>query len=230
MAKIYFEQRKYSREEIAEILHLDAKNKNFARQVKTKLINLGFEEGEDFYYSRKEVTILWIPQTREERIRYLVALLGIDKQVDAHAFAVFTYRMLWDEDYQRMPWKARAKLFREQDDLIYDERTYRNWTNKLIDLDILRKDKENTAIWCSFTVDGKKYQDEVSEDDVDWIRYKNRRNELLELGANWNTLFKQLWEEFHCVYYKCGSFVGKAWVDNEIIHELLSLIAGYFED
>ena len=31
MAKIYFEQRKYSREEIAEILHLDAKNKNFAR-------------------------------------------------------------------------------------------------------------------------------------------------------------------------------------------------------
>lgn len=226
---IYFEKRKYSRDEIAEILRLDPKNKNFARQVKTKLTNLGFEEEEDFVYTRKEVTILWIPQSREEKIKYLVALLGIDKQVDPHAFAVFAYRMLHDEDYQRMPWKARTELLRDQDDLPYDERTYRNWTNKLIELDILRKDKTNTALWRSITVDGVKYQEEVKEDDRDWLGYKARRSELFKECTNWDEVLKKLWSEFHCVYYRCGSFDGKAWADNAIIHELLSLVSGYYE-
>lgn len=232
---IYFEKRGYSREEIAEILKLDPKDKKFAQKVKTRLSNLGFEET-DYIYTRKGVTILLIPQTTEEKIKYLVALLGIDKQVDSHAFAIFLYRMLWDEDYQRMPWKARTELLNEQDDLSYDERTYRNWTNKLIDLDILRKDKSNTSLWCSFNVDGQKVQEEVQPDDEDWIAYNNRRLELFDLYTDlpgrekWTKVFNQLWDEFHCVYYKCGSFEGKAWADNSIIQELLSLVAGYYEE
>lgn len=231
---LYFEKRKYQREEMATILKLDPKDKNFAQKVKNRMNNLGFGE-EDYIYTRKDVTILWIPQSPEEKIKYLVALLGIDKRVDPHAFAVFVYRMLWDEDYQRMPWKARTELLKYQDDLEYDERTYRSWTNKLIDLNVLKKDKTNFCIWRSFSVDGERVQEEVSSDDVAWLKYNNRRIELFkqysELSGRekWNKIFNDLWNEFHCVYYKCGSFEGKAWSDNKIIEELLSLISGYYE-
>lgn len=232
----YFEKRAYTRQEIAEILRIDPKDKNFARKVRTKLENLGFHEDEGHYiYTRKEVTILWIPQTREERIQYLVALLGIDKQVDAHAFAIFTYRMLWDEDYQRMPWQARTELLREQDDLEYDEKTYRRWTNKLLALDILRKDSTNSSIWGTVNINGEKVQFEVAPDDEGYIKYKTRRTELFNKYAElppkerWSKTFGDLWNEFHCVYYKCGSFDGKAWADNDIIQELLETVSGYYE-
>lgn len=119
--------------------------------------------------------------------------------------------------------------------MTYTERTYRNWTNKLIDRGVLRKDKSNTSLWRTISFDGEKFQEEVEENDEDYLSYIQKRGELFKEYADlpskerWKKVFDGLWSEFHCVYYRCGSFDGKAWADNEIIRELLEIITGYYE-
>lgn len=232
METIYFEKRKYARDEIAIILELDPKDKKFAQKVRNRLENLGMEEGEDFLYTRKDVTILWVPVGREEKIVYLVRLLGIDKQIDAQAFATFVYAMLEFPEYQKMPWAERTKLMNETYDLNISEVTYKRWMSKLIALRIMFKDKNDSSIWCTMYIDGerKRFEVENEEDEAHYKTYLQRKFALYQELKNWDMVFKTLWSEFHCVYYKCGSFIGNAWADNQIIHELLDLISGYAEE
>lgn len=127
---VYFEKRKYSRQEIAEILELDPKDKNFSTKVKTRLSNLGFDKDEDFIYTSKEVTILWVPHSYEEKITYLVRLLGIDRQVDPLAFSTFLYRLALDgyNDCNKMPWVERAIWLKKECNINVTDRTLRSWT------------------------------------------------------------------------------------------------------
>lgn len=228
---IYFERRKYSRDEMAIIFRLDPKDKNFKRKVITRLQNLGMGE-EDYTYTSKDVTILWVPANREEKITYLVRLLGIDKQVDPSAFSTFVYAMLEYPEYQRMPWGERTELFNSTFGFNLSQRTLESWMAKMIDLKIMYKDKTESSLWCTTNINGQRIRTEVEKEEEieEYKRYLKRKFEIFQETKNWNETFKQLWSEFHCVYYKCGSFVGKPWADNEIIYELLDLIAGLVED
>lgn len=66
------EVRFYGRAELAEILQVDLKNKNFARQVKNKLMNWGYS----FEYFRKGVNITRQPQTAQEKLAEIKSVVG----------------------------------------------------------------------------------------------------------------------------------------------------------
>ena len=93
---VYFEQRDYTRAEMAELLNVKLNSSHFKRDIETKLKHLGFERGRDYSFPERsqDITILWIPQTPSEKIKYLVRLLGIDTHVNPYSFALFLYGMI----------------------------------------------------------------------------------------------------------------------------------------
>jgi hypothetical protein len=232
---IYFEKRKYSREEMANIFQLDAKDKNFKAKLVRRMANLGFEE-DDYIYTRKDVTILWIPQEPQEKITYLVRLLGIDSQVNPHEFAIFLYCLMHFEEYNMAPWQERADLLNMNYDINVTERTLRKWTNKLMEYGEIVKDTSNFEVWCSTTIvdangDKKICRDAVSGDEqleAGYEEYKEMRTDLLKKYP-FKDAQRILWSKFHCCYYRCYSFVFNAWRSGDIIDELFAVIEDYME-
>lgn len=241
MLNIKFEERAYPRQEIGAILGVDPKDKKFADKIKRRLTNLGFIENDDFIYTRKEVIILRIPKTIEERIEYLVRLLGIDRQVDVIAFSTFVYRLAFDPDFQTMPWEERATYLKDNDDIEVSEKTLRSsWGKKLIDLNIVMKDESDYEWWCTVNVDGTKVRSIVETDEEKaamkeywefyWGVKKEADVEIKDKKERGQYIFNQVWGKFHCKYYKCKRFIFCAWQANDVIEELLDLIEEYIED
>lgn len=238
---VYFEKRKYSRQEIAELLNVDVKDTNFSTKVKTRLSNLGFDKDEDFIYTRKEVTILWVPHTYEEKVTYLVRLLGIDKQVDPIAFSTFLYRLALDgySDCNKMPWTERAVWLKEECDINVSERTLRRWTKKMIELDIITKDTSDYQCWRSTNIDGEIIREPVDTEELeqeraaywlDYYRLKEDTKDIEDKKERSNVIFSSLWGKYHCKYYNCCSFVFCAWENNPIMKELRDLICEHMKD
>lgn len=226
---VYFEKRKYERAEIAEILGLNPKDHNFARQVRSKLESLGFSE-EDYVYTRSGVTILWIPQTPKEKIGYLVRLLGIDPQVDVHNFAMFLYGIAVSEDLQTMPWQERSDWMEDNWDIKVSERTLRKWTSKLIELEFFTKEKREGVWWCTTKVNHESVRTLVeSDEDIaymhqywdDWRAYRQTYKH--------SEVFTKLWDKYQCTFYKCPAFLTCAW-NKPIVEELLGVVVDYIQD
>lgn len=227
---IYLEKRQYSRDELACYLGISANDKNFKRKVITRLSNLGYQE-EDYLYTTKTITFLRQPATHLEKITYLVRLLGIDKQVNPHLFSLFLYCFVYDEDYNCMPWEERANLLNYNFNVSVNEKTLRNWTNKLLAFGEVVRDKSQFVIWCSYRVDNSIYRSPVDEDNQTYQDYTRRRKELFEQNGNqWNGVFETLWKEYHCKFYKCYKFSFNAWHSSEIIEELFLLVRQYVDD
>lgn len=237
---VYFEKRKYSRQEIAEILELDPKDKNFSTKVKTRLSNLGFDKDEDFIYTSKEVTILWVPHSYEEKITYLVRLLGIDRQVDPLAFSTFLYRLALDgyNDCNKMPWVERAIWLKKECNINVTDRTLRSWTKKLIELKIITKDTSDYQCWRSTNIDGIIIRTPVDTPELkaeraaywqDYFKLKEEVQDIADKKERSFYIFSSLWEKYHCKYYNCCSFVFCAWESNPIMRELRELMCEHFD-
>lgn len=228
---IYFEKRRYSKEEICAMLNINPSGGNLAKNVKRKMSNLGFEEGEDYSYVRGgEVVILWIPTTASEKMQYLVRLLGIDKQVDVRQFAIFTYLMMRELDIQGAPWQEKADFIRDNYDIDVSEKTLRNWTNKLIDLDAVIKDKTEFRWWCSVRIGGEvlRYEVETEEQKQELQEYKDFIRGFYERGEKLE--FSNVWNKFGCKYYKCYYFKFGAWQDIAVLQELLDVVEEYIDE
>lgn len=228
--EIYFQKRKYSKNEIAEILGLNSANKNFARQVRARMSNLGFEEGEDYSYVRGgEVIILWVPTAASEKIQYLVRLLGIDSRVDVRAFSIFTYLLMRGLDIQGMPWQEKADYINFNYDLQISEKTLRTWTNKLIALNVVQKDTTEFKWWCSARVNGEliRYEVETEEQKQELEEYRSFMRGFYERGEK--VEFSKIWSKFGCKYYRCYNFVFGAW-NCQVIEELLNVVEEYIDE
>lgn len=237
---IYFEKRKYSRQEIAEILELDMSDKNFSTKVKSRLTKLGFDKDEDFIYTSKEVTILWVPHSYEEKVTYLVRLLGIDRQVDPIAFSTFLYRLALDgyNECNKMPWAERAIWLKEECDIDVTDRTLRRWTKKLIELGIITKDTSDYQCWCSSNIDGKTIREPVNTPELekerdaywqDYFKLKENTKDIENKKERADFIFRALWQKYHCKYYNCCCFVFCAWEENPIMKELRDLMCEHME-
>jgi len=226
--------RVYTRVEIAEIIGIDPKNKNFARKVKDTLQKWGYS----YQYKRTQVTILKMPQTKEERIAEIALReLGLDVQVDAPAFAAFLFALQFDEEFGCSPWSTRVKLIDKMFDIKVAESTLRKWAKKLIDLNLIIKEPENRQLWYTVSVDGEKFQSPVEEDMEAYEYYKKDMQTFLkeeqerENPEVWKTVYKRLWDKHKTVYYWCKPFTCNALV-NEDIRRMFELVEDLyiFED
>ena len=227
--EIYFQKRKYNKKEIAGILDIDINNSHFKRAVETKLQNLGFGE-EDYQYIRGgDVIILWVPTEPEDKIEYLVRLLGIDKQVDVMAFSIFTYLMARELDIQGIPWQEKANFIKDNYDIDVSEKTLRNWTNKLQLLGELQKDKQEFNWWCSFKIDGEtvRVPVETEQDREELAKYQAFIRGFYERGEKID--FSQVWAKFGCKYYRSYYFRFGAWNNTVVMDELLDMVEIYLK-
>lgn len=226
---VYFEKRVYTRDEMGAILRVDPKDPKFATKVKTRLGNLGFSE-EDYIYTRKDVTILWVPTKVDEKITYLVRLLGIDTRVNVHNFSMFLYGLIISEDLQAMPWPEKSAWMKDNWDIEVDERCLRRWTSKLIDLGALTKEKREGKWWCSSKIGGETVRDLVeSEEDIAYMRQYWEEWRSLKETLPYKNVFTKLWDKYQCTFYKCPEFLACAW-NEPIIEELYSVMVQYVEE
>lgn len=236
MQIVYLERRTYPKKEIAEILGINPQSGHFKRDVTRKMQNLGFKEGDDFVYKRGDVTVLYVPQTYEEKITYLVRLLGVDIQVDPKAFTTFLYRLALDgyNDCNKMPWAERESWLRDNCDIQVSERTLRSWTNKLMDLGIITKDNNDYEWWSSSKFDGETIREPVQPEEMDKVR--EYWKDFWKIKAEADKLYpddkqeaqkylsRSMWGKYGCCYYKCKSFMFCAWENNPIMREIRDLI------
>ncbi len=216
---IYLEQRFYSREEIATLFSLDASNQNFSRQIKSKLKSLGYEIDKGFAYSRKGITIIWTPQTREEKITYLVRKLGIDSHVDPIGFATFIERMCGDPLFQTAPWNWRSEQ------LHLSIPTLQSWFKKLNEFNLFSKTKNSTQIWKTFYDGSEKIQVPIHPADPGYLGYLATWATTFEKNnKDWTITNKLMWQQYHCKYFKCYTMEVNGINTNEDIIELLNVI------
>lgn len=236
-----FEERPYSKKEISAILGIDPNDKKFAQKVKTRMANLGFNEGEDYIYKHGgEVVILKVPTERNDRIQYLVRLLDIDKQVDPFAFATFLYRMAFDGDFQCMPWAERVQYLKDNDDIEISEEVLRKkWIKKLFELNICFAFDSDYEWWCTVNVDGQRIRSIVETDEEKqemqeywefYFKTKEECKDIKDKKERGQTIFNIVWGKYHCKYYKCKRILFCAWQQNEVIEELIRLVEDYIEE
>lgn len=233
------EVRFYGRAELAEVLQIDVKNKNFARQVKNKLMNWGYS----FEYSRKGVNIIRQPQTAQEKLaEIMIRKYDLDIQIDTTAFACFLTAFFEVDGFNAMPWAEREKILKEIYDVSVDERTLRNWCSKLIKTNTIYKDNKEKTYWCTTVFDGVKKRELVNEEEMEELkqyweyRHKFLDNYISSAIASGRKDYKAinaearkeankaLWREFGCCYYSCKTLLLSAFDDISNLEEIYDLI------
>lgn len=219
---------RYTRVEIAKLLDVDINDsKHFKRNTINKLDRLGYK----YNYTMKYVDIIK-HNSIEDEIVHLIRIAGIDEQVDTKSFAIFLYRMLYDEDYQSLPWDERVDLFNWNDNLVLSKSTIYRWTKKLESFGelIISKSKEDRTLWKTYLENGKKCRIEIDNpDNEEYKEYSNRRTELINSGLSYGKATKELWEETHTCFYYCGRVSFNAF-HNQEVEELIVLVKDYVEN
>ena len=238
------ELRFYPRAEIAEALQIKIEgNRNFGRDVETKLSNAGYCCE---YKSRQGVYILSKPETPEERLsEILYRGYGINIQIHAEEFACFIAAFTDIEGFESMPWAERAAAYYTYYGICVSDKTLRNWCSQLIDRGVIAKMGGSTR-WRTYFEGNRKIREPIEEIDVvEMENYFERRSELfknhyideLESGlpprvarkAAWKQTYIDLWGEFGVCYYYCKTFTLTAFSYNDVdvreIYELVTEIA-----
>lgn len=233
-------KRFYNRQEIANILELDATNKNFARSVKTKLMNWGYS----FEYSRLGVTITRAPETAEEKLaEIIIRNYDINIQIDVKAFACFVAAFVEVESFEGMPWGEREAILKDWYNVTVTEKTLRSWCNKLIAANTIAK-TEAKIQWRTQIINGVKTRELVDgnpEIIEEMLEYRAARKQLLQdytiefLTVNkfefkkarseaWKQANKTLWAEYGCCYYCCKGLALNAFDNLDVLQEVYELV------
>ena len=231
----------YSRKELAEILSVNINDsKHFADNVKAKLKKWGY----GFEYVRaKGAVITSIPTTVEERLaEIMIRQYDLDVQISPYAFSCFVTAFSDIEGFDSMPWGERAKAYYFYSGIMVDERTLRNWCSRLMRQGAVSKADEVTY-WKTEFIHGIKVRSQVQREET--LAYYARRSEIvqeemeqnLSLGMSkkeaakdaWAQAYGILWNELHCCYYSCRTFMFSAFSHDEQlleVYELTRLISG----
>ena len=212
------ECRFYSRQEIAEITGVSLNDsRHFAERVKERLSRWGYS----YNYTPKGVSIIQIPNTAEARLaEILIRVFNLDVQIDIYGFSCFLYALSDLEGFDSMPWEERATVMRERYGVAVSDRTLRSWCSRLMKRNVIVKSKCGRC-WKTEIFSAQKVRTPVSDDDLQMTSYFSRRAELLAKAEEtvmdasektksrnemWRNTMQQLWQEFQCCYYRCGSF------------------------
>lgn len=240
MTTIRLETREYLREEIAEIMSISPKDHNFARKVKSRLDNWGYE----YKYSAPKVVITKAPLTSEERLKeLLIRKLHLDIQTNLKGFALVFYLLATDYGFATSPWLTKENTIVKEYGYDIDDGTMRHWASKLIRANIIAKDISAPEPWRTVIVNGSKKQERLDMSDEKTVKekeeyYKLRSEYLREADMEyqkvtqteeknpnrWKIAIKRLWKEKHCCYYTVKPFVYNAFFDDDEYREIFDLI------
>ena len=231
----------YSRQEIAEILSVNIKDSNnFKRNVENKLRKWGYK----YNYSRKGVEIIEAPISATAKLsEILIRHYGIDIQIDAYSFACFISAFVEIEGFCSMPWEERKINMEQVYGISVEERTLRNWCNKLINTNTIAKTGEKTN-WRTICISGKKERewiDGIPEAEQEMKEYYSLRKQLVdkyiadavaagktdckEIKAEaWKTAYETLWKKYGCCYYSCKGLLLSGFDDTEVLAEIYELV------
>ncbi len=233
------EVRAYERQEIAEITgiplvyHSGNPNRDFIGRVKDRLQKWGYACETP---RGGPVIITGKPETAEARLaEIMIRLFGLDIQIEVYPFACYLHFMLNEPAAHAMPWLERHTLIKEMYGLEISESTLHRWTKHLLDADIMNKSefRQDSEWWMTYHDGGKKHQVILEEEDLPQMhQYWQRHAELLNLwrvqcngnmSAAWDAANKQLWQEFHCRYYRCKCILIDG-ISNEEINTIVDLV------
>lgn len=194
-------------------------------------------------WTRNGVRITYIPTTAAERLaEIMIREYGLDVQIDCVSFAIFVTAFNDIDGFDSMPWGERAKELREKYGVDVSDRTLRSWCSRLISSNIVFKERIYTC-WKTEIIDGEKRRTQVDREETS--QYYDRRSELVQkytmenllagMGKEearknaWKTAYCALWDEFHCCYYYCKSFLFSSFSNKGMmldVYELAREIVG----
>ncbi len=178
-----------------------------------------------------------IPTTATERLsEIMIRQLNLDVQIDCYAFAAFITAFTDIEGFDSMPWEERARILFLKKGVSVNEKTLRNWCSKLIRSNTIAN-VSGITYWKTEYINGIKIRTQVQREDSKV--YYNRRSELIKqltrecllLGMSqeearkeaWKNVYLILWDEMHCCYYCCKTFLFNAFSDNGPLYEVFEL-------
>lgn len=223
------ELKTYTRREIAEVLSLNlADSKHFKRNVEAKLTNWGYEF---VFPPRGNITITRKPESSEEKLKeILLRRLKLDSQINPLHFACFIFAFQDIEGFASMPWEERAMELQSHYGVSVSDRTLRNWCSQLLEKALIAKVDDRTH-WKTEIMNGIKTRTPIQQGDAEMTQYFSRKSALItyyktegekaKIPAKELKNFaiklamKDLWEEYHCCYYTCKTFLFSAWEDDE---------------
>lgn len=191
---------------------------HFKQNVTHKLDKWGYE----YLYTSKQVSITKIPKTAEEKLReILIRELRLDTQINPYAFSCFLAAFQDIPHFDSMPWTVRAEVFRDEYGIEVTDRTLRNWCSRLLEREFIYKDTCGSQ-WKSEEINGCVVRTPVAEGDEKMLAYFAERKKLLEeekkeaircgipereaFGRAYQTMVRELWNKYHCYYYRCKNF------------------------
>lgn len=180
--------------------------------------------------------------------------LDLDIKTNFKAFSAFFFKIVDDELFLVSPWELKAKILKNEFGIIVSDRTLRNYNSKLVEKGFMIKNIEKSKDWCTFYLNGEKYQEVVgSSEAIKELEIQNmenwfakRKQYLLEADLEysktngvadlvnpdrWKIVFKRLWKETGIVYYSIKGWSFNGFKDEELqeIYKLATLVIADIE-
>lgn len=238
---IQLERKIYPKAEMAELLGLDPKNKNFKRAVETTLTSWGY--GYQFPPYSKTITITDIPEGEAKLAEILIREYGIDVRTNPIEFACFLHAFNYIEGFDSMPWGERAKTMADSYGVDVCDKTLRNWANKLFTSGTLMKCGEK-SYWKSAKIsDTETLREPI--DKYEFLEFYKYRREaqskamaamLMEGRTDYEEIRKESWTQAHFAamneykgwcYFSCKTILLSAFDDKDLaeVFEIVAEIA-----
>lgn len=240
------QERVYTKAEIADFLSINVKDKNFKRNVENTLKKWGY----DFEYPpySKTITITYVPEGENKLAEILIREYNLDVQIDTESFACFLHAFNYIEGFYSMPWGERQTLIKDVYGIDVNEKTLRNWANKLMAAGALVKTNIDKTYWKSTRIsESEMYREETTKEEfVAFYKYRNEeyKKNIVALITTGNEdlqeVKKKAYGEAHKAamrkfdnwcFYSCKSFLLSSFDDKclteifEIVEEIAPCIA-----
>ena len=242
---IILEQRFYSLAEIKKLMDTNRKE-----TITNNLTKWGYHYE---WITRKGVNIIEFPDTTNPEIQLrslLMRKLDLDIKTDFKAFSAFFFKVMDDELFLTSPWGVKAKVLKDEFGIEVSDRTLRNYNSKLVEKGFIFKNSEKSKDWCTFYLNGEKYQEVVgnfepvkelqNQSMEDWFAKRKQYLEAADLEYSkkglknpnrWTIAFKRLWKETGIVYYNIKGWSFNGFRDEELqeIYRLATLVVAGIE-
>jgi hypothetical protein len=246
---IVLEQRFYSLAEVKKLMDTNRKE-----TITNNLTKWGYHYE---WITRKGVNIIEIPNITNPEIQLrslLMRKLDLDIQTDFKAFSAFFFKVMDDDLFLASPWGVKAKVLKDEFGIEVSDRTLRSYNSKLAEKGFIFKNNEKSKDWCTFYLNGEKYQEVVGNFEPirelqiqsmeEW--FTKRKQYLLAADLEysktngvqglmnpdrWTIAFKRLWKETGIVYYSIKGWSFNGFKDKELqeIYKLTTLVVADIE-
>ena len=223
------ELRTYTPKEMCEITSVRYEDSGHRKKRMEEILT---DWGYEFEFPpKRNITITKKPESSEAKLKeILLRRLKLSTQIVPLHFACFIFAFEDIEGFASMPWEERERELYNHYGITECARTLRNWCSKLLNKELITKVSDRTY-WKTEIMNGRKTRTPIQQGDEEMSAYFSRRSALIshyqiegekaKIPAKelknfaFSLAIKALWEEYHCCYYTCKTFLFSAWEDDE---------------